>query len=413
MKSISTLALAAALAAAGASVPAAAQNKAAAPAEAPTRKFDLSAEGRKAIAPLQAAVNAKDAAAYVAALPAAQAAAKTADDRYVIAQLQLSQAININDDAAKLAALEALLASGGATAAELPRLYRNIGALSYNAKNFDRSATALEKAIELEPNHTDSVLQLAEVRAQQKRPADAVALIDRAIGLKKAAGETVPETWYKRGLKFAYEGRLAPQSQSFSRSLVQAYPTADNWHDALLIFRQAGGLDAEAELDLLRLSRATKSLRSENDYYVLASTLDRGSYFGELQDLVREGTAAGKVKASNPSFGELTKRASARAAEDKAALAGLVAKAQADGSGRTALRVADGYFGHGDYAKAAELYRTAAAKGSIDTDLAKTRLGISLAMLGQKAEAEAAFKSVGGKRADLAGLWSLWLAQKS
>jgi Flp pilus assembly protein TadD len=62
--------------------------------------------------------------------------------------------------------------------------------------------------------------------------------------------------------------------------------------------------------------------------------------------------------------------------------------------------------------KAAALYRAAIEKGSIDANVANTRLGIALARAGQRAEAEAAFRAVGGARADLANLWLVWLSQR-
>jgi predicted Zn-dependent protease len=74
--------------------------------------------------------------------------------------------------------------------------------------------------------------------------------------------------------------------------------------------------------------------------------------------------------------------------------------------------VAEGYYGHGEYAKAAEFYRLALQKGSVDANLVNTRLGMALAQAGRKAEAETALKAVTGPRADLAGLWLLWLNQR-
>ena len=413
MKLVSMFAVAVSLSVGGGlAAPAAAQQaQAQAQAEptAPARQYKLSGKGRKALAPVEAAVKAKDAAAFAAALPAAQAAVETPDDHYVLAQLQLQHAIDANDKAAQLAAMEAIAQSGGATPQELPNVYRTIGAVHYEAKNLDQAVAAFEKVVQLQPSDAETLIRLAELRNQQKRPADAVAFIEKAIAASKAAGQTVPENWYRRALKFAYEGKLPRETENVSRSLIEAYPTGTNWRDALSIFQTGTSLDDEGELDLLRLMRATKSMTSANDYLVLADRLSRGNYYGEVQDVAREATAAGKSDASISKFAQ---SAAGKAAEDKAALAGLEAKARADASGQTAMRIANGFFGHGDYAKAADLYKLAAQKGSVDVDLAKTRLGIALAMQGDRAGADAAFKSVGGNRAGLAGLWSLWLAKR-
>ena len=102
----------------------------AAPAAQPgARQFNLSKEARPAIAALQTAVNARDAAGYAAALPAAQAAAKNTDERYVVATLQLQYAQAGTDKAAQLAAIDAVLASGGVLPADQPRYQRAIAEL--------------------------------------------------------------------------------------------------------------------------------------------------------------------------------------------------------------------------------------------------------------------------------------------
>jgi hypothetical protein len=69
-------------------------------APAATKGPSVSNAARKEVLALQTAVNAKDVAAIPAALAAAQAKAKTNDDRYVIAKLQLKAAVDANDTAA-------------------------------------------------------------------------------------------------------------------------------------------------------------------------------------------------------------------------------------------------------------------------------------------------------------------------
>ena len=49
----------------------------------------------------------------------------------------------------------------------------------------------------------------------------------------------------------------------------------------------------------------------------------------------------------------------------------------------------------------------------IEAGLGNTRLGAALAMAGQRAEAEAAFRAVTGPRAELAQLWLLWLSTRA
>jgi Flp pilus assembly protein TadD len=129
--------------------------------------------------------------------------------------------------------------------------------------------------------------------------------------------------------------------------------------------------------------------------------------------VIEEGFASGKLPRSNRDAASILAEASGRVSSDRAALPGLEARARADSKGALALNVADGYYGHGNYAKAVEFYRLAVQKGGVDSGLANLRLGMALAQAGQRAEAEAAFKAVSGPRAGLASYWLLWLSQRA
>ena len=63
---------------------------------------------------MQKAANAGDPATFPTALAAAQAVAQNADDRYLIAQMQLTYALKTNDKPAQAQAVDAIIASGGA-----------------------------------------------------------------------------------------------------------------------------------------------------------------------------------------------------------------------------------------------------------------------------------------------------------
>ena len=409
MKSISTFALGVALALGGAMAVAPSTAAAQEESEAPARKFKFSKEGQPALAAVQKALNAGDEAGYQTALAAAKAAVQNTDDRYVLAQLQLSHAIKANDDALKLAAIDAMIQSGGATAAELPALYQNLGGIHYNAGKYDLAAAAFKKLVELQPGNKDAANNLAAALAQSN-PAEAAAVLQQQIAAAKAANQPVSEELYKQALGLAYDAQ-SPNSIELSRELVAAYPSAENWRNALTIYREMKNPAGDANLDVLRLMRVTKALQGERNYFELADALNDGGLPGETKAVLDEGAAARQVNLSEAGFKELHALASGRITEDKASLPGLEKSAMAAATGKAALTTGDAYYGYGDYAKAAALYRAALQKGSIDANLANTRLGMALALAGQKAEAEAAFKAVTGPRADIAGYWLVWLGQ--
>lgn len=414
MKIVSSLAVAAALTIGAVSAaPALGQGNAAAQPAAEQRKFNFTKGAQKALSDLQKAANAGDAATYPAALAAAQAAAKNSDDRYFIAQMQLSFASKTNDDAGKRAAVDAIIASGGAQPSELPRLYRAQGDFAMNAKDNAKAAAAYSQLLQLEPNNTDVLNNLVLLHREQKNYPAAMELIRKNIDTAKAAGQPVPEKVYRLGLQTALDGNMNQQILPLTREFLAAYPNQQNWAVALDLYRQSSKADDATLVDTFRLMRSAKALDQANEYLALADALAQGRYYAEARDVVNEGIAAGKYNASNASAAAILKEVSPKIAEDKAALSGLEARARSGANGDLALRVAEGYYGHGDYRKAAEFYRTALQKGGVDANLVNTRMGMALAQAGQKAEAEAALKAVTGARADLAGFWLLWLNSRA
>ena len=410
MKLISHAALGAALVLCGASLvttPAVAQKKSA------QRSLSLSKPERETLVALQTAVQKKDVAAATTAPAAAQAAAKGADAKYSVAALQLQLGGLMSNKQMQSEAIDALIASGAAPADALPELLKNQAGLAFEANNFAKAENALNQLTQINPNDPEALATLAELRARQKRFPEAVTMLDRSIGIRKAAGQTIPENWYKRLLALAYQGKLVPQSIKASRDLITAYPNPTNWRDSLLIYLDLAQPDRTTTLDTRRLMRAAKALAGERDYAELANTLNRSGYPGEVKALLDEGVAAKMFEPTKAPFAQLRTAANSKIAEDKSTLPGLEKKATAAATGTAALDLGDVYYGYGDFAKAISFYRTALQKGGVDTSLANMRLGMALALSGQKAEAQAAFRNVTGARAELANFWLLWLSQRA
>src|SRR4030095_15690331 len=188
----------------------------------------VSNAARKEILALQTAVNAKDAATIPTALAAAQAKAKTNDDRYVIAKLQLKAAVDPNDPAAMTKGVEAVLASGYAQPSELLTLYLGLGKLHYNAKAYDQAGAALDKVLQIDPNNVEALVVQAETRNSQGRTAEGVAMLRKAIALRVAAGQKPEEAWYRRAVKLSFDAKL-PTTPALAQEWVAGYPSTQNW----------------------------------------------------------------------------------------------------------------------------------------------------------------------------------------
>lgn len=412
MKSVSKIALGVALAFGGASLvasPAFAKKDEQKEQKGP----ELSKAEREALSAVQKAYEANDYAAAAAALPAAEAAAQSPDAKYFAGVFKYQIAVKTNNLPMQAEGLDEMIASGKTPADKLLTVYSQRGVLADSAGDHEKAEAAFTKVLELQPNSAEANMNLAKVKMDLKKTNEALPLIQRAIDLKRAANEQVPESWYKVGLKIAFDAHMVPQSLKFSRELIAAYPSVENWRDGLLIYRNLVNADAAMDLDTLRLMRVTKALNGERDYYQLANALSNAGLPGEAKAVLDEGVAARMIDSSKSPFKDLLANTGRQIAADKASLAGLEAKAMAAPAGKQAAATADAYLGYGEYAKAANLYRAALQKGGVDANVVNTRLGIALALAGQKAEAEAAFKAVTGPRKDLADYWLLWLSQKA
>ncbi|MCA1653985.1 MAG: tetratricopeptide repeat protein [Sphingomicrobium sp.] len=383
----------------------------ASPSESKGRKLTLSPKAQKAILDLQTAVKAKNAAAIPGLLAAAQAVAKTPDDRYAIGTMQLQAAIDASDYPALVAAADVIMANGG-TAAEAGKIYLFAAQHLAAAKQYAPAATALDRLVAVDPNNSDALLLRSEMLFQQQRVPESIASLTSAIDKAKAAHQTVPENWYQVRLGRAYNAKL-PSAYGFSRDWVAAYPSPVHWRDTINIYRNLSGQNRQQLIDMLRLARATKSLSGEADYTVWAQSLSDHGYPAEALALVQEGEAAGALKLTSPGIAPFVASVRRRAPEEKAALLITSKAALSDPTAKSAMRAGDGYFDAGDYAQAATLYRAAIGKTGVDKDLANLRLGMALAMSGDKAGATAALQSVGGAQAEVAKYWLTYVATRA
>ena len=366
-----------------------------------------SQQALKALVELQKAVNARDKANIPAKLAAAQAAAKTKEDRYLIARLQLRAAIDANDNAGTSAAISAIEASGVADRTQVAQLYKGLGGTFYNAKQYDQAITAFNKAISLNPSDYESMDLVAESQLAAGRKADASASYQHVIQVRKAAGQKAPEDVYQKAVQLAYDAK-APNAVQVARDWVAAYPSPNSWHNAVAIYRNFDRPDTEGTLDLLRLLQANGALTTPGDYALFIEAAADQLNFNEAQAVLNAGIAAKLVDPANANFRDmiaiLKKKPIATDADLETAI-------KSSPTAINLLRIGDRYYAMGNYSKAADVYRPVAAKPGADKELANLHLGMALARAGDKAGATAALNAVTGSRAEIAKFWLLYLQQ--
>ena len=374
--------------------------------------FNVSRRASKALTELQKAVSANDVANIPAKLAAAQAVAQSKEEKYFVAQQQLKAAVTAKDHAAVAVALEAVLASGGVEPAKVAPLFVNLGNIHMQAKQDAQAAAAFERALAISPNDADALALLGETRNSQGRANEAVALFQRALQAKQAGGQKAQESWYKRAIAVAYQAKL-PSTMELSRQWVAAYPSPASWRDSLRVYRRLTDPDKDTILDMLRLARATGALDGDADFHSYAFLASEASSPGEGRAVIDEAIAARQIDPNKPLFKEIIPALKANRELLREGLPAVATNALADPAARLAMRAANAYYGYGDYAKAAELYRAALTKTGVDASLANLRLGMALARAGDKAGAMAALNAVTGPRAELAKYWLVYVATRT
>jgi tetratricopeptide (TPR) repeat protein len=370
-------------------------------------KIQPSKKALKALIDLQTAVNKADYANLPALVAAAQAVASTKEDHYLIGQLQIKAALASKDNVMLASGVDAVATSGYIDQAKSAELYASLASTLYNAKQYAAAQAAYQKAIAVDPHNTNALGMLGETYFAQGQKAEAIAAFQRAIQASVAAGQKPDQNLLKRAVSMAYESQ-SPAAVELSRQWVAAYPSADSWHNAIAIYRNLNRPDVEGTLDLLRLMHATNSLTSGSDYSLYSRAAAEQLNYNEAKTAIEAGIAAKLVNPADPDVRDIVNGLKAK---QIATAADLEVATKSARDGMALLRIGDRYYGMGNYAKAADLYRMASGKPGVDPAVASLHLGMALARSGDKAGATAAFKAVSGGRADIAAYWLAYLGQ--
>ena len=399
MKFLSTTALGLALAFGAVAITGVAAPAVAAKPKVPSLK--ISDPVRKLIAGAQEAMKKNDVAGARGLVDQAKAVASTPDDKYVVSSQLYEVGKALNDQKAQAEAIAGMLDSGKVPEENQGPFNMALGQLSYMTQDYARAEVALQNALNLKVNDPVIFALLAETKFRLKKGPEAVQLIQSAADAGEAAGKPIPQEWFARGIAIGSDAKLADQVAKLSLSWLKAYPSQTHWRDSLLIYRDLRTLDADFNLDLMRLQRAAGALRGERDYAELAEATYI-KFPGEAKSIVDKGVADGALNlAQSRGIKELADIAATKIAADKASLS------KNANNGKLALGTADAYASYGDYASAIEMYRKALTLGGVDANVVNTRLGAALAQSGQKEEAKKVFATLTGPRADLGRFWTV------
>ena len=373
-------------------------------------KPQVSAAAAKDLQAAQKALNAKKYDESLAQLDKVKANPKKSGyDEYVMNEFYVSAYAAQGKLQQAEAPLEALMTSKYISADEMKKRVGQAAGLNYQLKNYEKAIEFGSRAIK--DGYATASIQTIVAQAyylkNDYKGTDKFVrgLVDDQI----KAGQTPSEELIGLGLSSAVKLNDDSAMTRWLEVMV-AYHPKENYWQSLLDSMYRGKLTDKQLLQVYRLSADVGVLKRASDYSEMAQlALDAGSP-GEAVAVLTKGFAANvfTAQADKNRNQHLLDSAKKQAATDQPTLAKTEAGAANAPTGDRMVGVGIGYFGYGDYARAAKDISAGLAKSTPkDPQDARLLLGISQLKMGDKDAAVKTFKSVKGDPVSerLAALW--------
>jgi tetratricopeptide (TPR) repeat protein len=371
----------------------------------------------KPLSEANAALKAKNYPDAIAKLKAAEGmAGKTPVDQYIIDQMLAFSYIKTNNlpEAAKY--MEAELDSGMVPQSEQPTIVKELAAINYQLKNYDKAIDFGNRAIKggYADEQTKTIVgQSYYLKGDWK---NTLKFEQDIVNSQIKAGQTPTN----ESLALIYSACTKLQDEACQTQAVEKmvtyYPKPETWAQLLYTLRKETSGNETDLFQTYRLMLDTDVLKEPSDYTEMAElALDQGSP-GEAQAVLEKAQAKSVFtdQRSKDRAQRLLDSAKKRASADQAGLPKLQQEADAATTGVKNLAVGRAYFGYGQYDKAADQLSKGLDKGGVKNEAdARLTLGIAQFKGSHKDDAMKTFKAVKGDPAleRLANLWGLHAKQ--
>lgn len=360
----------------------------------------------------QKALEAKDFATVDAAIAEGASSASEPYDKYLLGFFTLQSGLAAADEAKQARGVEAMVESGGAPAAELPKFQFFAGQFAYKAKDYAKAARYFGAARASGYAQPSLPAMYIDALFKANQASTALTETEALIAAETAAGRRPSETLYVAPAQhFQAAGNKAEMINWIIRRAA-AYPDAKVWNSTIMLYLQNTTNDKDMTLDALRLLRAANAMSKRVEYVEYAALASELGLPGETVSLIDAGRTAGTVAKTDSFFNDIYGRQQPQIAADRGALARDEASAKTAANGVRARSTGDALLSYGEYARAAAMYELALSKGGVDANVVRTRLGMVQAMQGNPA-AIATLDAVTGPRKQLANLWKAWAQRGS
>ena len=367
--------------------------------------------------PLQAAQEMIKAGRYREALgkvrEAEAAGARNANETYLIERMRLAAASGAGDAETAARSFDALSGSGRIQPAEKLRMMESIASSYYRAQQYPKAMQWSQRYFR--EGGTSPAIRTMLIQSQYLSGdfAGATKELVAEIQGSERAGATPGEDRLKLLLNAASKQGDNNAYVFAMERLVTYYPKKEFWVDLLSRMQRKPGFSDRLSLDAYRLSLATGSMCAAADFMEMAQLALQADLASEGKVVIDKGIASGAL--ATGAQADRAKRLKAlvdkKLAEDAASRAEDEKQAVAAKSGDALVSLGLYSVYSGQAAKGVQLMQQGIAKGGLKRpEDAKLHLGIAQLAAGDKAKAQATFKTVQGTdgTADLARLWALY-----
>ena len=347
-------------------------------------------------------------------IDAEDAVTVSGDEKLLAGQDLYQFSLLTQDQALQRQGAQMMLDSGKAPPELQPKLELMLGELAFQAKDYAATVPLLKAATQAGLGRIDDYAMIAVSLGSLNQTADAVAAWNAAIAKAAADGTKAPEEYYASAFDVAYNAQMKDQAVQGVTALVAAYPSAKNWTNAVAATANLYDYKKPERLDAERLLVQADAVRHPSIVSDFVRAADPRALPGEVKAVMDKAAADGIITVTSPEFAPSYTLATNAIAADKRLLLTSRKLLTTPGASADDLRGAgDAYLEYAQYADALTFYQAALAKSSVEADLINTRIGIAQVGLGQYADAQATFAKVGGIRAPIAKLWTIFAQQKT
>ena len=366
--------------------------------------------------PLQAAQELIKAQRYKEALAKVREAetvgARNANETYMIERMRIAAASGAGEVDTAARSFEALNGSARVSPADKVRMIESIAVGYYRAQQYPKSMQWSQRYFK--EGGTNPAIRTMLIQSQYLSGdfAGASKELMAEITAAERAGQAPAEDRLKLLLNAATKQGDNNAYVFAMEKLVTYYPKKEYWVDLLSRMQRKPSFSDRLALDAFRLSLATGSMTKAADFMEMAQLALQADLPSESKEVVDKGFASGALGtgAEAERHKRLRDLVAKRQAEDTASRGQDETAALAAKSGDALVAVGMNMVYSGQAAKGVQLMQQGIAKGGLKRpEDAKLHLGIAQLIAGDKAKAQATFKSVQGAdgTADLARLWML------